>query len=241
MGFSALLVLHIGSGIVGCFAGAAAISLRKGARRHAVAGTVFAVSMLSLAASGVYLAVVKSQPGTVPGGVLTFYLVATAWMTARRKAEETAIFGWAALLVALALGAVTTTWGMDAASSPTGLKHDYPAGPYFFLASVAVLAAIGDVRWLRGKGISGAQRIARHLWRMCFALFIASSSIFLARQHLFPALLRKTGVLFLLSFLPLLLMIFWLVRLRLGRAPKERVVGGSLSSPQAIETRSICR
>jgi hypothetical protein len=61
-------------------------------------------------------------------------------------------------------------------------------------------------------GISGARRIARHLWRMCFAFFIAAASVFLARQQLFPALLRRTGVLVLLSFLPLLLMIFWLIR-----------------------------
>jgi hypothetical protein len=47
---------------------------------------------------------------------------------------------------------------------------------------------------------------------MCFALFIASSSIFLARPHLFPPLMRKTGMLYLLSFLPLILMIYWLVR-----------------------------
>ena len=61
-------------------------------------------------------------------------------------------------------------------------------------------------------GISGTQRIARHLWRMCFALFVASASIFLARQQLFPTLLRKTGVLFFLTVLPLILMIFWLIR-----------------------------
>ena len=86
------------------------------------------------------------------------------------------------------------------------------AGMYFFLGSVALLSAAGDVRMLWHGGVSGAQRIARHLWRMCFALFIASSSLFLARPQLFPALLRKTGIVFLLGVLPLILMIFWLVR-----------------------------
>jgi hypothetical protein len=52
---------------------------------------------------------------------------------------------------------------------------------------------------------------------MCFALFIAASSIFLARQQIFPAIFRKTGALFLLSFLPLGLMVFWLVRVRFAR------------------------
>ena len=71
-------------------------------------------------------------------------------------------------------------------------------------------------------GVSGTQRIARHLWRMCFALFIAAASIFLARQHLFPDLLRRTGVLVFLSVLPLLLMIFWLIRVRFKNAFKEK-------------------
>jgi hypothetical protein len=71
----------------------------------------------------------------------------------------------------------------------------------------------------------GTQRIARHLWRMCFALFIASASIFLARQQLFPALFRKTGALYLLSFLPIILMIFWLIRVRFAKEYKDRVIG----------------
>jgi hypothetical protein len=91
------------------------------------------------------------------------------------------------------------------------------------MGSVAVLAVTGDVRMLMRRGISGTQRIARHLWRMCFALFIAASSIFLARQHVFPALLRKTGVLVLLSFLPLILMIFWLIRVRFENACGKKI------------------
>ena len=236
MRFSPMLALHICSGVLGFLSGAAAISFRKGSRNHGLAGKVFVITMLSLAASGVYLAVAKSQPGNVLGGVLTFYLVSTAWMTARRTGE-TDIFDWSALLVASTLGAAAITWGLEAASSATGLKYGYPAGPYFFLGAVAVVAAIGDLRMLLRQGISGAQRVARHLWRMCFALFIAAASIFLARQHLFPDLLRKTGVLFLLSFLPLLLMIFWLVRVLVTKAFKARVFSGSLPSRPSVEPR----
>jgi len=107
----------------------------------------------------------------------------------------------------LAVGACQLTFGFEAAMSQTGLKYEYPPWPYFFMGSVAVLAIVGDIRMFVRGGISGTHRIARHLWRMCFALFIAASSIFLARQQIFPALLRKAGVLVFLSFLPLLLMI----------------------------------
>ena len=210
-----LLAFHICAGLVGLLSGALAVSLRKGTHRHALAGTVFVISMLCMSSSGVLLAFVKSQQGNVPGGALTFYLVATAWMTARRR-KGVGIFDWGALLGVLAILAVTATWGLQAANSPTGEKYGYPIGPYFFLFFVALLAAGGDIRMLARGGISGAGRLARHLWRMCFALFIASSSVFLARQHLFPVIMRRTGALLLLTALPLLLMIFWLVRVRMA-------------------------
>ena len=226
---SPLLLLHIIAGTLGMLSGFVAAFLLKGSRRHGLAGKVFVVAMLCLSASGVYLALMKSQPGNVLGGTLTFYLVATAWMTARRRNGGTGIVDWGALLVVLALAAVEMTCTFEAATSPTGLKYGYPAWPFAFLGSVAVLATVGDVRMLVRGGISGTQRLARHLWRMCFALFIAASSIFLARQQIFPAFMRKTGTLFFLSFLPLMLMIFWLVRVSFTN--KWRALG-ALAHPE---------
>jgi hypothetical protein len=222
MSNSPILLLHIGAGTLGMLSGFVAVFLRKGSRRHGLAGSVFVIAMLVLSASGVYLALMKSQPGNVLGGTLTFYLVATAWITARRRDGEPGIFDWGALLVVSAVGACQLTFGLEAALSQTGLKFGYPPWPYFFMGSVAVLAIVGDIRMLVRRGISGTPRIARHLWRMCFALFIAASSIFLARQHIFPALLRKTGALVFLSFLPLLLMVFWLVRVRFVNVYKNK-------------------
>jgi hypothetical protein len=217
-----ILVLHIAAGTLGMLSGFVAVFLLKGSRRHGIAGNVFVVSMLSMAAAGVYLAFMKSQPGNILGGTLTFYLVATAWMTARRKEQGTTVFDWVALLVVLAVGVIEVTCGLEAAKSPTGMKYGYPPGPYLIMGTVALLAAGGDIRMLVRHGISGTHRIARHLWRMCFALFIAAGSIFLARQELFPAFMRKTGMLYLLSFLPLLLMIFWLIRVRFTNAFKRK-------------------
>lgn len=220
-----ILILHICGGLVGLLSGAAAASFRKGSRWHALSGSVFVISMLTMAAAGVTLAVMKSQPGNIVGGTLTLYLVATGWVTAKRRDPETSLFDWSALLLVVALSATEVTWGLQAAMSPTGMKYDYPPGPYFFLGSIAVLATVGDVRVLVRGGISGSHRLARHLWRMCFALFVASSSLFLARQQLFPAIMRKTGALILLSFAPLIVMIFWLIRVRLASAHKLKVTG----------------
>jgi len=239
MSFSPVLIFHISAGTLGLVSGAAAMSFRKGSRRHRLAGNVFVISMLSMAAAAVYLAFMKQQISNVFGGILTLYLVTTAWVTARRRDGETGIFDWGALLVALAIGAAIMTYGLEKANHRVGLKDGVPAGMYFFLGSVALLSAVGDVRMLVRGGVSGTQRIARHLWRMCFALFIASGSFFLGpanrplrllsaiglRQQLFAALLSK-NVLFLLSVLPLILLIFWLFRVRFANAYRIKSIPG---------------
>jgi hypothetical protein len=102
------------------------------------------------------------------------------------------------------------------------------------LGSVALFATIGDVRMLMRGGIAGTQRIARHLWRMCFALFVAAASIFLARQHLFPAILQKTGALIFLSFLPLLLLVYWMVRVRFAKAYGTMMLSHSKAASRPV-------
>ena len=229
-----ILVFHICAGTIGLLSGAVGIAVRKGSRQHRVAGNVFFVSMLSLAVSAVYLSFMKHQISNVFGGTLTFYMVATAWLTARRREGGTGIFDYVALLVALAVGVCEVTYGSEAALSPTGLKDGYSPGVYFGSGFVALLAVTGDVRMIVRGGIFGAQRIARHVWRMCIALFVASGSFFLGQQQVFPAAVRNTPILPILTFLPIVIMIFWLLRVGLTKAYKGKWMprGGDGSSLQ---------
>jgi hypothetical protein len=74
---------------------------------------------------------------------------------------------------------------------------------------------------IRG-GVLGVHRIMRHLWRMCFGLFIATGSFFLGQgTKVFPAFVLKSNVLFIPAILPLLLLIFWLLRVRFTSAYKR--------------------
>jgi uncharacterized membrane protein len=222
MSFSPLLPLHISAGIVGILSGAAAISFRKGSPRHALAGKIFVISMLTMAASAVYLAFMKHQSNNVGGGILTCYLVATAWVTAKRKDGQTSIFDWAALLIPLAAGIGGWISGFEALHSQTGAGDGVPAGMHFFMGSVMLLAAAGDARMLVHGGVFGAQRIVRHLWRMCFGLFIATGSFFLGQGNkVFPSFMRQTNVLLVPAVLPLILLIFWLFRVRFTNAYKR--------------------
>lgn len=234
MSYSPVLLFHIFGGTVGLLAGTAALSFRKGSRRHILAGQVFVAAMMVMAVGATYLAVVKHQPNNIGGGILTFYMIGTAWLTARRRDDETSRLDWVALLIPLVLGIVTWANGLRIVRSGASSIDGVPVGMTFFMGSIMLLAAAGDLRMLLRGGVSGTQRLARHLWRMCFGLFIASGSFFMGPsnrplrllssvgigQHL-PAALFSMTLYMILTVLPLLLLIFWLIRVRLARAYKR--------------------
>ena len=182
MTYSPTLLVHICAGTLGLLSGTVAIIVKKGSRRHVLAGRVFVASMLTMAAFAVYIAAVRHDPNNVSGGILTFYLVGTAWLTARRRDGETSRFDWVVLLIPLALGTLTWLHGIKIVRSGASSENGVPVGMTFFMGTIMLLAATGDIRMMLRGGVFGTQRIARHLWRMCFGLFIAAGSFFLGRQ-----------------------------------------------------------
>ena len=216
--------------------GTAALIFRKGGSRHALAGKVFVASMLTMAAGAVWLATLKHQSGNIGGGIFTFYLILTAWLTARRREGQTSNYDWLALLVPLALGVLTWMNGIRVLRSGATSEDGVPVGMSFFMGTVMLLAAAGDVRMLSRGGVSGVKRIVRHLWRMCFGLFIAAGSFFLGPsnrplrllskvgigQHLSPAIFGPS-LYIVLTVLPLLLLIFWVLRMWFGKAYRRKL------------------
>ena len=239
MSYSPILLVHICGGTLGLLSGTAAMSFRKGSPRHVLAGKVFVASMLTMGALAVYLAITRHQPNNIGGGILTFYLIGTAWLTARRRDGETSRFDWVALLIPLAIGIFNWVYGLKVLRGGANSVDGVPVGMMLFMGSICLLAAAGDVRMLVGGGVLGAKRIARHLWRMCFGLFIAAGSFFLGPsnrplrllsevglgKHLSPAIFGTTLYL-ILTILPLILLIFWLVRVRWANASKRYLVPG---------------
>ena len=244
MAYSSILLAHICAGTIGLLSGAAAIVFRKGSPRHVLAGRVFVAAMLTMAVGATYLAIVKHQPSNIRGGILTFYLIGTAWLTARRKDGATSRLDWLLLLIPLTLGILTWISGVKIVRSGASSQDGVPVGMNFFMGSVMLLAASGDIRMLLRGGLFGAKRIARHLWRMCFGLFIAAGSFFMGPsnrplrllsavrlgQHLPPALF-STSLYLILTILPLVLLVFWLVRVRFTSAYNGRPI--QLPSPSS--------
>lgn len=235
-----ILILHISAGGIAILSGAAALLFRKGSHRHRIAGNVFFVSMLTLSAIGACVAPFLPDRGSAVAGAFAFYLVATAWVTVRRPEGGIGVFELGALLIALGIAAAGASLGWEGANSPRGLidaqGQTYETGYAF--AVLATLAAVGDLKVILRRGIVGAQRIARHLWRMCFALFIAAGSFFLGQQQVFPASVRGSPLLFVPVLAVLALMIFWLCRVRFTSAYKKSGSASGIAGAQTFSALS---
>lgn len=175
VGAQALLVAHIGGGTLGMLSGAVAMATRKGERLHRAAGNVFFVSMLSMAAVGAGVApfLDDGQRVNTVAGIMTLYMVATAWVAAKRERIEVGafeIFGFGVAVLVAAAGAV---FAIEASNSPTGTIDDSPPQSFYMFMTIGTVAALSDLNLILRGGLSGRQRIARHLWRMCVGLFIA--------------------------------------------------------------------
>jgi uncharacterized membrane protein len=209
----ALLAFHVATGLIAFFAGFIALSLRKGGTGHRRTGLVFTGAMI---ASGFAIVGINVLGGdSVIGGLLMAYLVFTAFTAVRplngaSRRVEVMLMG-----MAFVGGAVLIAGGVAALGQPGNQLDGVPAGMIFFLGTVTLLAATGDARMIRAGGIHGARRIARHLWRMCFALFIASGSFLLGQMRFLPEPIRILPLLFFLAVFPLLALLYWMWRVRL--------------------------
>lgn len=210
--------IHIASGLIALLSGAVTVTVRKGGGVHVSAGTWFCMAMLSLGISASILAPFKSPPETPIGGIMVCYFVATAWMSAHRRSGTPGMFEKIACAIVLAIAAAIIGAGFKAALASPGPSSE-PPGPAVLLAigGICLIAGLLDLRFLVRGRLLFAQRITRHLWRMCFALFIATGSFFLGQQDVMPRAVRGSDVLFVLAFAPLALMFVWLVRIRLAR------------------------
>lgn len=207
-----VLCLHIGAGTVALLAGAAALMVRKGARGHRRAGKVFVVAMLVMSAIGATVAPFLPTPerASVIAGVLTFYLVLSSWAAVRRTPGHIGRLEHGLLLTSLTVVGYSAYLLDLAGETPNGRLDGQPAAALVMFLVIGGLAAVGDLCWILARGPSGPVRLARHLWRMTAAFFIAANALFLGQPQVFPAALQ--GWLFLPALLILGVLVYWLGR-----------------------------
>jgi len=205
--------IHIIAGLLALVAGAVALYATKGSPLHRRSGWMFAVAMATMTTTAAVIAQFFSPNRVnVVAAALTFYLVATGVLAVRRTVPQMRALATAFMLVAVAVGAHALALGVEAVSSTTHRADGIPAPPLFMFGSVALLAALGDLRMLRAGRIEGARRLARHLWRMSYAMWIATTSAFLGQANFIPEPLRKLPLLVAPVLLVLVVMVYWLVK-----------------------------
>lgn len=209
------LAAHFTAGLVSIVAGTIALSATKGGRLHRQAGLVFTWSMVGLGLSAAGIGAYESRPSQVSAGLVAGYLVISAMLTVRPATAFGQRLNVVLMVLAVAsavamLYAGVTEW-LDPAVKVVGRPRVVPP---LVGGSVILLAAIGDLRAIRAGGLRGAPRLARHLWRMCFGLFVATGSFFLGQMKFIPEPVRIVPLLLVLAVAPILFLFYWMWRVR---------------------------
>ncbi|MDQ3696423.1 MAG: hypothetical protein M3373_00135 [Gemmatimonadota bacterium] len=225
------LAFHVAMGVAALAAGLIAIAARKGGNWHRRAGLVFVYTMIANGISAVGISAYEGK--SIGSGALTVYLVFTAFTAVRPLPARGRGVDIALMALAFTFAAATYLSAFTALGRPGNQLNGVPAGMLFFLGTVVLLAAIGDFRMFRAGGIYGTRRLARHLWRMCFGLFIASGSFAaqLVMMKSMPPQLRSVPMILLLGGGPLVVLLYWMWRVRL----KQNLRG--LMTAKPIEAR----
>ena len=220
-----LLPIHIAAGGLAILLGAVALSVKKGGTIHRKSGMLFVYSMIVMGITASILEYRQSAAATnLVAAILSLYFVGTALTTVRPPSRWTRIINVAALIVALGLAVVSFLGGIKGVSTPglsTGGVPFRTIGVMSFVLAIALtLAAVGDIRIMRSGMPRGGKRLARHLWRMCFALFIAAGSFFSIRERV-ARILPEPFTSGFMRLLPIVLlfgaMFYWLWRVRRRR------------------------
>jgi uncharacterized membrane protein len=210
------LAFHFATGLTALVAGFVAVSVRKGGGWHRRSGRVFVYGMI---ATGITATGISIYEGKLlnTGGAIIIYLIVTAWTAVKPIPGIGRRTALGLMLLALACAGVNYLGGFTALGRPGYQINGVPAGMMFFLGTIMLLAAIGDARMIRAGGIQGPRRLARHLWRMCFGLFIASGSFLLGQMKFIPEPIRIVPVIFVVALSPLAILLYWMWRVRLRR------------------------
>jgi hypothetical protein len=227
------LLLHIVGGSLAVVAGYAALFAPKGGWLHRRAGVLFVYAMIAMGAGAMVVGLARGK-STWLGGPLVFYLVVTGMLAVRRTQTPSRARDVALMALAVAMGLASVAGGIRIFVGPRGPLGVAPGVASFVNALVLLLCVAGDVRVLRSGPPTGTRRLARHLWRMCYAMFTATGSFFLGQAQVIPEPLRIGPVLTALAFLPLPAMFYWLWRVR--RRPRRIVTRIPLATSSPTPT-----
>ena len=222
------LAVHLAAGLVAIVAGTIALAVAKGGRLHKQSGLAFTWAMVLLGLTAAGIGTYESRPGQVFAGLLAAYLVFTAMTTVKPMPGIGRRVNVALMVLAFGYAVTSLYGGVHEWLDPTVPVVGRPrVVPPLVIGTVMLLASFGDLRAIRAGGLQGSRRLARHLWRMCFGLFVATGSFFLGQMKFVPEPVRIVPLLLVLAFAPLLFLFYWMWRVRVRGRLTGIVVGAT--------------
>lgn len=224
-----LLPFHVLAGLMALAGGYAALAAAKGGAWHRRSGVVFVGAMAVMALSGALMDLLATSAATVNviAGLTTFYFVVTGWLTVRPLARGQAAVDRAGIVLAVAVSAFALAAGFELAG-----RGRPEAAPSFLFAGLSLLGAAGDVRMLRAGAPRGPRRLVRHLWRMCFAMWVAAASFFWGPSERVPEIIRVPALQAGAVLTPIVAMIYWRWKLRARKSSRQAVSSGFVEMTQ---------
>ena len=209
-----LVFLHIFAGSIALLAGTISFLAKKGANTHRKAGKVFVISMVLMTLSGALLAFINDEMLNMVAGLVTFYLVCTAFVAARTKTFRPNLPNVLLAFLGLLVGVYAVLTGFHSLDQGITKIDGNPTQVIIVFGSISLVAALADTYLLKTQKLDYKARLVRHSWRIGVAMFIAAASFFLGQSQVFPEPIRNPFVLLAPVLLVLLSTGYWVVRVR---------------------------
>ncbi|MEW6992498.1 hypothetical protein AADZ91_17670 [Colwelliaceae bacterium 6441] len=190
-----MLAFHIIAGTIVFISGIGALTFSKGGKLHRVTGNVFFFALLLMAGSAAFLA---DDPTIAFSSI---YFASTAWVVILKPEKTIGIFE---ALAFLAISLICTRYFYIAFTSEPGFMTTM----FTIFGGVAFIAALLDLTMIIRGGVSGSHRIARHLWRMCYAMLGAVLSFVAITSDKWSAYIPEN----LPIYLMIIIMFYWLIK-----------------------------
>lgn len=225
------LIIHIAAGVSGLLTGFIALGVGKGGGLHRRSGLLFVYLMVVLGLSGAAIATVQltrpvhkpALPATILMGVFTAYLVVTALTTVRAPSLWGRRIDVMGIPVAAVIGVSQIALAALALRS-SGYVFDMITVVGLGFGTIALVAAASDLRIIRSVPLVGTKRIARHLWRMTLALWVATLSFSPRLSRGLPKALHPYVMLPVLGVT--LALVYWMWRVRYRKSFRGLITAG---------------
>jgi hypothetical protein len=170
-----LLNLHIAAGFSALLAACVATvtkALNLAHKWHVVSGRIFFGGMTAILLTAVPLSLIGGNSFLLLVSIFSFYLAAAGWSYARNRRGTAQRMDWVRSVGMAITSVVMAAYGI------LQLTSNNNNGIIMLVFSIIGAAlSIGDIRTLRAGGVTGKERISRHL-TMMLAGFIACITAF---------------------------------------------------------------